>query len=99
MTTTSVGKVDRLLEAGIDNRIRTTSKAGIRVWTAVAAVFIALAAGLPVAAQDTRGSISGLVVDASGAVVQGAKITVTEAATSVVADTTSQADGLFLVAG
>lgn len=44
------------------------------------------------------GAISGMILDSQGAVVPGAKITVTNEATAQVRETTSSGDGAFLVA-
>jgi hypothetical protein len=60
---------------------------------------VALLLTLPAAAQITRGSISGLIVDSSGASIPGAVVTVTETDTNVSATAKSGSDGLFLVAG
>jgi hypothetical protein len=54
---------------------------------------------VPAAAQITRGSISGLVVDTSGAVIPAATVTITENGTNVSTRTKSEPDGLFLFAG
>jgi hypothetical protein len=81
------------------NRIRDTSRADALRWLFAAGVSMALAGVSPIAAQITRGSISGLVVDQSGAVVPAAAITLIETDTNVSTKTKSESDGLFLVAG
>jgi hypothetical protein len=60
---------------------------------------IALLLSLPAVAQITRGSISGLLQDSSGAVLPGATVTITETETNVRTTTKSEPDGLFLIAG
>lgn len=50
-----------------------------RIWQVLFVVLIALVA--PVAAQETRGAITGRVTDASGAIVPGAQVEVTNVAT------------------
>jgi len=65
----------------------------------VAGILLAVAANLPLAAQITRGSISGLVVDSSGSVVPGARVTITETETNVGTTGKSESDGLFLFVG
>ena len=53
----------------------------------VLAAVVALAAtGAPVSAQDFRGGIRGTVLDATGGVLPGVTVTVTNSATGVVAD-------------
>ncbi|HLM98820.1 MAG TPA: carboxypeptidase-like regulatory domain-containing protein [Bryobacteraceae bacterium] len=81
------------------NRIRNLSKASTLGWLAVAAAFVALAVPLPANAQITRGTISGLVVDSTGAVVPGAKVTLIETETNVRTTAQTEPDGLFLIAG
>jgi hypothetical protein len=83
----------------MSNGIRITSKLRRIVLVAVAGVFVAFELTLPTAAQITRGSISGLVVDSSGAGVPTAAITLTETETGVHTSALSQSDGLFLIAG
>jgi len=51
--------------------------------------------GLPALAQSARGTITGLVRDATGAVVPGVDITITEKATSVVTRTVSTEAGAY----
>src|SRR5216683_2174389 len=92
MTTTSVG-------GSMRNCIRDMSKPGAPGWLVVAGAFMALVVTLPAAAQITRGSISGLVVDSTGAAVQAAAVTITETNTNVSTTTKSESDGLFLFAG
>src|ERR1035437_3525259 len=48
-------------------------------------------------AQEFRATISGTVTDASGAVVTGASITVTETQTGTINRTTSDGAGLYVV--
>jgi Carboxypeptidase regulatory-like domain len=81
------------------NRIRDLSNAGALGWLVVAWAILVLVATLPAAAQITRGSISGLVVDSSGAAVPVATVTITETETNVRATAKSGSDGLFLIAG
>jgi outer membrane receptor protein involved in Fe transport len=52
---------------------------------------------LPLAAQDATGKVVGTVTDAQGAVVAGAKVTVTNTDTSVAREATTAADGTYLV--
>src|SRR5437879_10443242 len=52
---------------------------------------------LPLAAQDATGKVVGIVTDPQGAVVAGAKVTVTNTATSVTREATTASDGTFLV--
>ncbi len=94
MTTTSVAK----FEEGARNRIRAASRAWISGWLAAAAL-MALLVTLPANAQTTRGSISGLVVDESGAAIPGATVTITETETNVRTSAQTEPDGLFLMAG
>ena len=56
-----------------------------------------LAAGATARAQSTFGSITGTVTDASGAVVPGATVTVTNRRTQTERSTVSDADGSYLV--
>lgn len=56
---------------------------------------LSLSAFTPLAAQVVQGSISGTLVDASGAGVPGAKITATDKGTGQVATATSDNSGLF----
>ncbi|MGH9353527.1 MAG: carboxypeptidase-like regulatory domain-containing protein, partial [Terriglobia bacterium] len=81
------------------NRIRNESKPGAIIWLAVAGAVIALGVAFPAAAQITRGTISGLVVDSTGSVVPGATVTITETDTGVRTSQPSGSDGLFLIAG
>jgi hypothetical protein len=58
---------------------------------------IALAFAGPVAAQIVRGAISGVVRDASGAIVPGANVTVTNSDTNIARTTVSDAQGFYRV--
>jgi len=63
---------------------------GIAFLAAVASVF-------PVNAQQTLGSINGTVVDPSGAIVAGAKVTVKAPAIGVTRTTTTQSNGVYQI--
>ena len=61
------------------------------------AVLFALVAGIPAAAQDFRGGIRGTVIDATGGVLPGVTVTVTNTATSVAQTVVTDDKGLFEV--
>ena len=59
-----------------------------------AALMVALLLASPVAAQDVRGTLEGIVKDSSGAVLPGATVEV-KSPTGVVLTTTSDATGTY----
>lgn len=59
----------------------------------------ALVCAIPVHAQMANGSISGSVIDQSGAIVVGALVKATNAGTNTVATATSNSEGNFKLAG
>jgi len=71
------------------------------LWRSVAFASLFMVAmvvcSLPLAAQQTLGSINGTVVDSSGAAVPGATVTATNGATNFVATTTTQGTGFFQI--
>lgn len=65
----------------------------------VAVLFIAIVAGLPVLLQAqsaTTGSISGVVSDASGAVIPGSNVTLEQIGTNTVTKTVADAQGYYV---
>lgn len=56
---------------------------------------LAILVAMPALAQVDTGSISGTVTDTSGAVVSGAKVTLTNIGTSAALTTTTGADGIY----
>ncbi len=73
----------------------------LRVFRAFA-LFLLLAGmgpGAPAAlAQTYRGHIAGVITDASGAVVPGAKVTITNVGTGLTRETNTDAEGYYAVA-
>lgn len=69
------------------------------VWFAVAVVLAMAMSCWTARAQSGAGSVEGTVTDSSGAVIPGATIHVVNSATSVSADTKSNAVGFFQVPG
>jgi carboxypeptidase family protein len=63
----------------------------------ILAVGVVSLCGPPAAAQDFRGAITGTVIDASGGVLPGATITVTNEETGVSQDVVSDEKGLYKV--
>jgi hypothetical protein len=68
-------------------------KGGARTWMRILSFFV-LIATLSLA-QETRGTISGTVTDASGAVVPEAVITANNTATNIARQVTTNADGIY----
>ncbi len=69
-----------------------------RIFLVVFSLLVAVAAGaVPAAAQTTGGKILGTVSDPTGAVIPGAKITVTNEATGVSRTATSDSQGDFVL--
>jgi len=68
------------------------SKVCVRIWFAVAAIFIFTAAAR---AQSTTQGVLGLVADSSGAVIPGAKVTLTNVGTNVVLTTATNETGNY----
>ena len=58
-----------------------------------------LAASLSLFAQSDRGAITGTTLDSSGALIPGAKITLTNSATGFKSDTVSTGTGNYTLAG
>jgi hypothetical protein len=61
----------------------------------LAAVVLTTLGVLPLAAQVDTGSITGTVTDSSGAVVNGAKVTITNEGTGTTLSTTTGAEGIY----
>jgi len=68
----------------------------LRNWRPLAATLLVALAGIPAAAQKDTGSIAGLVKDASNAVVDGAKVTVTDLDRGTKIVTTTNAQGEYV---
>jgi len=66
-----------------------------RVMATFAALFFYLGVSLPASAQVDNGGIRGTVKDRSGAVVSGAKVTLTNEGTSLVTETITSDDGNY----
>jgi hypothetical protein len=62
--------------------VQSGARRSFRVATVLWAALAALPAGLPLHAQETTGTIAGVVTDSTGAVIPGAKITVQNAGTN-----------------
>jgi hypothetical protein len=71
-----------------------SSKRFMLAW-AVVAVALILTTAAPALAQSGRGTISGLVKDASGSVVPGVTVTATDRGTNAVSTAVTNADGLY----
>ena len=63
------------------------------------ALLALLTAGIPLFAQSDRGTITGIVIDATGSLIPGAKITLTNAATGFKTETSSTGTGNYTLAG
>jgi hypothetical protein len=70
-----------------------------RAMAGLAAVALIFWAGSTSAQVITTGTISGTVADTTGAVVPGAKISITNQGTRITTTTSSNADGTFVVPG
>src|SRR5208337_5383797 len=68
---------------------------GKKVWSFLSVCILLLGAGSIALGQAGRGSISGLVTDPSGAVVNGAKVTPLNHATGVALHTVTSEAGLY----
>src|SRR3954468_16269561 len=67
--------------------------------TKLLALLACLVAAFSLCAQSDRGAITGTIVDASGALIPGAKITLTNSATGFKTDTVSTGTGNYTLAG
>jgi len=63
----------------------------------IAQVFLAAFAPVPCHAQDATARITGTISDSTGAVIPGVQVTVTNAATQVSREATTDADGFYQV--
>ena len=68
---------------------------GLTLAWAILAVALVLSMATPALAQSGRGTISGVVKDASGSVVPGVSVTATNRGTNAVTTVTTNADGLY----
>ena len=69
----------------------------MRSWIVTVCACLVLAAGSAAAVQEARGTLQGKVSDASGAVVPGATVEVTNVATGVTTPTTSNEEGNYRI--
>src|SRR5262249_46034623 len=69
--------------------------ASLRCWVALGAMLVLFSAGLLAQTTISTGSIQGTVTDSSGAVLSGAKVTITNKATGVSATTNTNGAGAF----
>src|ERR1700722_18730726 len=84
----------------IPKSVAPTSKTFTRCLNGCVAVLVILATLFVVqhaSAQEFRGTISGTVTDPSGAVVKGARVTITEVSTGSVNTTQSDNAGQYVV--
>ena len=70
---------------------------GARAWRVGAMLLLLACCGFDAVAQTIVGRISGTVKDATGAVVPGAAVTVTNSATNLVRTATTDEDGFYTV--
>src|SRR5262252_1055796 len=85
---------------GSGGRMRTTrflSRYAASFFAGLIALFVSAAAATNTLAQSTTATISGVVTDQNGAVVQGANVTARNIATNVARATTSDEAGRFLI--
>src|SRR5213593_3707285 len=75
---------------------RQTMQSGSSVVKPTLFVFLLLVILTPVSAQTTSGSLSGIVTDAHGAAVSGAKVKVTSASRGDVSTANTEDDGRFV---
>ena len=76
-------------------RSKNSRYASLRGWVALGAMLALFSAGLLAQTTISTGSIQGTVTDASGAVLSGAKVTITNKATGLSAATTTNGAGAF----
>jgi hypothetical protein len=70
-------------------------RTGLRFWLGLAAILVLGCMGLLAQTTISTGSIQGTVADASGAVLSGAKVTITNKATAQSINTTTNASGTY----
>jgi Carboxypeptidase regulatory-like domain len=76
-------------------RSQSSRYASLRGWVALGAMLALFSAGLLAQTTISTGSIQGTVTDASGAVLSGAKVTITNKATGLSTATTTNGAGAF----
>ena len=76
-------------------RSRISRCVPVRFWMALAAILLLLCAGLSAQTTISTGSIQGTVSDASGAVLSGAKVSITNRATAQSSTTTTNDSGAY----
>src|ERR1700683_2264498 len=85
----------RIVRGGMGMNARTNSTRNRAFAWGVIVLLAALLAAGPLQAQMDTGSILGTVSDQSGAVLSGAKVTLTNEGTGASLSTTAGADGVF----
>ncbi len=73
----------------------TTERNRLFIFQPAVVFLLLLVSGFSLSAQQTTGSISGLVTDTSGAAVPGVSVTATSTATSTVTKVTTNGDGVY----
>jgi outer membrane receptor protein involved in Fe transport len=67
----------------------------LRIKTAILLLLVVLMSAVMAFAQTSRGTVSGVVTDQSGAIIPNAKVTLVELATNAARETTANAAGIY----
>lgn len=79
------------------NRTRTSWRQVLWTWAALVAIAAFVCAGVSLQAQNTTGTISGIVTDSTGAVIPGAQVSIHSSLTGFTRDTVCDGAGAYKI--